>query len=206
MQGTHSSNFLWYRIPTMLKKHIITLGGMPGSGKSTLKSILAERLGYKTFSTGDFVRNLAVEKGMTVEEFNEVIAKTKDLDILIDTELKRIEKEEDEYVVDSHLAFHFIPSAFSVFLEISFDKLVVRIFNDRDSEMRVKSGDTMKTLEEARIRTQKRIDNHLDRYKRHYGVNPYIPSQHDFVINSESSKPKEISGEIIVAYERWLKE
>ena len=188
----------------MPKKHIITLGGPPGSGKSTVKRILAEKLGYKMFSTGDFVRNLATKQGLTLEELNEKISGDKNTDLLIDAELKRIEAEEDEYVIDSHLAFHFVPSAFSVFLNTSLETSALRIFNDKNAEMRIKSGDTMSTLEEARTRTKKRIDNHKERYQKHYGVDPYVASQYDLAIDAEHSTPEKIADDILTAYNGWI--
>lgn len=188
----------------MKKKHIIVLGGLPGSGKSTMRKLLATRLGYKTFSTGDFVRELAIKEGHTLESFNALIAEKKDMDELIDLELKRIEAEEDEYIVDSHLAFHFVPSAFSVYLDISLETSVERIFADRNAEIRIKSGEVMETLEEARKRTEARINNHKDRYKRHYGINPYLPSEYDLSIKSEKYSPEEIGDQILEAYSTWL--
>jgi CMP/dCMP kinase len=188
-----------------LKKHIITLGGYPGSGKSTVKRLLAEHLGYKTFSTGDFTRELASERGLTLEAFNDVVANTKELDVLIDKELIRIEAEEDGYVIDSHLGYHFIPSGFGVYLDISLDTAVARIYGDRDSLVRIKSGDITESLEEAHIKTWKRIQNHRDRYMRHYGIDPYQSDQYDFVINSENTTPEIIAAEIRVAYEGWLR-
>ena len=189
----------------MAKKHIITLGGLPGSGKSTVKKILGERLGYKTFSTGDFTRTLAQQRGMTLEEFNTHIANgAKELDHLIDEEQMRIEREDDKYIIDSHLAFHFVPSGFSVYLNISLDVAASRIFNDRDAAIRIMSGDTMGSLEEAKARTELRINNHKDRYMRHYGIDPYIPSQYICVLNTESESPEAVAEKILVAYNDWL--
>lgn len=191
----------------MQKKHIIVLGGYPGSGKSTVRKILGERLGFTTFSTGDFTRNLAREHGMTLEEFNEHIAGgVAELDHLIDAELMRIEQACDQYIVDSHLAFHFVPSGFAVYLDISLETAAERIFNDRNAAVRIMSGDTMATLEEARERTQKRVANHQDRYMRTYGIDPYIKTQYDHVVPSETHTPEEIADMIVRAYEEWLAE
>ncbi len=186
------------------KKHIITLGGYPGSGKSTAKRVLAEKLGYRTFSTGDYVREMAIARGMTLEAFNELVAGSKEIEEAIDAKLKHIENSEDNYVIDSHLAFHFIPSAFSVFLDITLETAAKRIFGDRDADIRVRSGDIMETLDEAMERTQRRIDNHRDRYSRHYGVDPYVRTQYDYVVNSELLTPEESMEEILIAYEAWL--
>ena len=45
---------------------IITLGGHHGAGKSTLGVRLAEHYGYKKYSTGDFMRGLAMERGVSI--------------------------------------------------------------------------------------------------------------------------------------------
>lgn len=186
------------------KRHIIALGGMPGSGKSTVRGILADMMGYEMFSTGDFARRIAAERGMTIEAYNELVASSRKLDEEIDAELTRIQDEEDNMVVDSHLAYHFIPSAFKVYLETTIDEAARRIFNDRNSKVRQESGDVMETLEEAKERTKKRIENHTDRYERHYGINPYDPSRYDFVVDTIDKKPEVIAREIKNAYEIWL--
>lgn len=199
---------MWYRIWHMgsaRKKHIIILGGYPGSGKSTVKRLLAERLGYQTFSTGDYVRQLAQERGLTLEEFNEKIAESKDIDLLIDAKLEHIEAAEDRYIIDSHLAFYFVPSGFSVFLNVSLETSATRIYNDRESLVRKMSGDSMLTLEEARERTAKRIQNHVDRYWRHYGIDPYREEQYDMVVDSETETPEMITEQVLKTYEAWLK-
>ena len=41
----------------------ITLAGSPGSGKSTLRRMLAEYYGLKTKGTGDFMRELSRKHG-----------------------------------------------------------------------------------------------------------------------------------------------
>ena len=189
----------------MAKKHIITLGGYPGSGKTTVRQLLADKLGYSVFSTGHFARSLAEERGMTLEAFNELATKSAETDHLIDAELERIEHEENNYVIDSHLAFHFVPSAFSVYLDISIETAVSRVFGDRDSDIRKRSGDTTETLDEARVKTEGRIRNHENRYMQHYGINPYKKEQYIFVINSEDKRPEEVTEEILIAYKAWLR-
>ncbi len=186
------------------KKHIITLGGLPGSGKSTVKRLLAEKLGYNMLSTGDFVREMAADRNMSLEEFNELVRHDKTIDELIDSRLTEIETHGDKYIIDSHLAYHFVPSAFSVFLTISEETSARRIFNDAHSETRKKSGDVMDTFEEALERTQKRIHNHLERYEKHYGINPYIPSQYAFVIDTEHMSAEAVTDAILTAYTTWL--
>jgi predicted cytidylate kinase len=188
----------------MAKKHIVTLGGPPGSGKSTVGRLLAEKLDYASFSTGNFARSIAIEQGLTLEVFNELVAEDGSLDEKIDHEQQRIEAEGDRYIIDAHLGFYFVPSSFKVYLDITPEESAHRIFNDRDATLRKASGDTMATYEEALERTKKRTENHLARYKEHYGINPYDTTQYDLVIDSTSKQPAEIAEEILTAYNRWL--
>ena len=49
---------------------ILTLGGHLGSGKSTLGKRLGEYLNYKHYSTGGFMRDMALERGISIIELN----------------------------------------------------------------------------------------------------------------------------------------
>lgn len=53
-----------------MANRIIALSGSPGSGKSTIAKKLAAKLGYEHISMGDLRRQLARDRGMTLEEFN----------------------------------------------------------------------------------------------------------------------------------------
>ena len=51
---------------------IITISGIPGSGKTTVGRMLAEKLGYKFYSIGDLRGKMAMERGMTIDQLNEL--------------------------------------------------------------------------------------------------------------------------------------
>lgn len=188
----------------MEKKHIITLGGLPGSGKSTVRDLLAEKLGYQSFYTGGYSRKLAAERGLTLDEWNDHVAQDKALDELIDAEQKRINEEEDEFVVDAHIGFHFLPNSFKVFLTVPIEVSAQRILNDAQDQTRIEAGDVMQNFEEAVERIKKRIANHEYRYKKHYDVDVYDPEQFDLVIDTSEIKPDEVVDKIIAAYKEWL--
>lgn len=150
------------------------------------------------------MRDLAHERNLSLEEFNDLVTHDKSLDLLVDEKLEHIEACEDFYILDSHLAVHFVPSSFSVYLHVSPEKSAVRIFNDAHSLSRIKSGDTMGSVEEALERTQKRVANHIDRYMRHYGVNPYLESNYTLVIDTEKNTPEKTTDEILEKYKNWI--
>ena len=41
----------------------LTLAGPPGSGKSTVRRLLADKYGLEIRSTGDFMRQMSLEQG-----------------------------------------------------------------------------------------------------------------------------------------------
>ena len=50
----------------------LTLSGKPGSGKSVVADILAEKLNLKRYSVGNYRREMAKKRGMTLAEFNKL--------------------------------------------------------------------------------------------------------------------------------------
>ncbi len=54
----------------MEKKEIITICGSLGSGKSSTAKLVAQKLKYQHFSSGDFMRKIALERGITLNELN----------------------------------------------------------------------------------------------------------------------------------------
>ena len=51
---------------------IITISGVPGSGKSTAGKSVARKLGYEYVSMGDFRGKMAMERGLTIDELNKL--------------------------------------------------------------------------------------------------------------------------------------
>ena len=143
---------------------------------------------------------MAQDRGISLDDFNALIATDKSIDEQIDAELIRIENNENNVIIDSHLAFHFVPSSYKIFLDIPLGISAERIFKDAGKESRKSVGDTMSSVEEAKSRIQARIDNHNDRYQRFYGVSPYDKSQYDLVIDTSKIGPKEVVSKIIAGY------
>jgi len=51
---------------------IITISGLPGSGKTSVGKLIAERLGYEFLSIGDLRGSFASKKGLTIDELNKL--------------------------------------------------------------------------------------------------------------------------------------
>ena len=175
---------------------IITLSGLPGSGKSTVAKILAEKLGYKRYYMGGIRRDAAKKTGMTIEEFNKLGEKDFSTDKMVDDLLVKIGKEEDNLVVDGRTAFHFIPNSIKVFLDVDLKEGARRIFeekkqkNERNEKPTESVEDELKNLKERMASDEKR-------YMKYYGFECYDKKHYDLVVDTTKIKPEQAAEKIL---------
>lgn len=186
----------------MERKHIITIAGRPGSGKSTTADTVAARLGYTRFSSGDFMREIAKKRNVSIEELNHIAEKEHSIDEEVDESLRKL-RENDLLVVDSRLAFHWIPESFKVFLDLPVEIAAKRLFGTMH-EQRREQNEKARTVEEIGKNIEKRLKSEAKRYKELYGITPYDLDQFDFVIDTTDNTPDVVATMIIEKYTEWL--
>lgn len=188
----------------MEKKHIITLSGKPGSGKSSTADRVAELLGYTRYSAGDLVRTIVRKQGITLDEFNRKASHNHKLDHDIDEELRNLRNQKD-IVIDSRLGFYWIPESFKVYLDLDMDVATARIFKDTVSnELREYSGGEDYSIQEVQKLVQARLDNEKSRFRTLYGVNPYSNANFDLIINTARHSPQTVALTVFDTYKKWL--
>src|SRR5712691_1735135 len=111
-----------------MKKQIITLAGSPGSGKSSTARAVAAALGFRHFSSGDVFRQLAAERGESIEAMNISAEAQRDIDLQVDNLLQEKYRTEEQLVIDSRMAWHWMPASFKVFLLLDPGTASERIF------------------------------------------------------------------------------
>lgn len=171
----------------------ISLAGDLGSGKSTVGKILSQRLGAEVYSTGTIQRQIATEMGMTTLQLNQYMETHPEIDGKIDDGLRALEHSEKNLIIDSRMAWHFVPSSFSVYMAADSYVSAERILKaGRESE-------PFKTVEEAVASISDRRKSEMFRYSHLYGVNIKDLENYDYVIDT-SYIPPEIVAEHIAAH------
>jgi len=189
----------------MKKKHIITLSGKPGSGKSSTSDKVAEILGYTRYSSGEFVRQLVKKKKITLADYNKMAAADYSLDEEIDERLRDL-REQKDIVIDSRLGFYWIPESFKVYLDLDIDVATARIYKDAISnEGRAQGAGTASSLGDVQRQVQSRLNTETRRFKAIYGVDPYKTSNFDLVINTSRHSPQTVALTVFDNYKKWLK-
>jgi predicted cytidylate kinase len=69
---------------------VLTIGGPPGSGKSTAGRALAAQLGLEFVSAGELVRAAAKQRGVTLAELGALAEKDPTIDLGLDAEMVRL--------------------------------------------------------------------------------------------------------------------
>lgn len=190
----------------MEKKHIITIGGLLGSGKSSAARLVAEKLAYTHYSAGDLMRQLAKENGYDdIRDFNLASEGTTSADDQVDERTRQIGETGSNIVFDGHMSWRFIPGSFKVFLTLDSQMAAERILGSMTPERKASEHVTDDASAYAKLLDERKSSN-VRRYEALYGVDPYRPDYYDCVIDTRDSDLEEVAEKIINAYELWLKD
>ena len=165
---------------------IITISGRPGSGKSTVSKIVANKLNLKHYSTGDFMRDIAKNKNMTLLELSKLAQEDPSIDELLDERQRKLALNEENFVIDARLGFYFIPFSFKIYLKVSDKEAAKRIVKRENIDYDVALKQSI-----TRIKSE-----HL-RYKNKYGVDYEDEKNYDLFIDTDKLNQNEFANKII---------
>lgn len=179
--------------PKSLKYSSIAISGPPGAGRSTLLKNLkpvVEKLGWETFSGGDWSRQWAIEHGThdsknVTHHFATDVSE--EVDHQIDLALRETLSDQSKHIaVESWIAgwnMRGINHVLKVLLMCDESLRIDRVVN-RDNL----------TVDEAKKHLRNREDSNLSKWGKMYGVRNedfWDPKHYDLIINTYSNGPKE---------------
>lgn len=187
----------------MERKHIITISGKPGSGKSSTADKVAELLGYTRYSSGDMVRNILQKNGMTLSDYNKEAKTDYNLDAKIDEYLRNLRSKKN-IIVDSRLGFYWLPESFKVYLDLDIQVATARIYSDAvNNSLRNKSGEGVNGLDVVTRQVRERVETERQRFKKLYNVDPFDTTHFDLIIDTSRHTPQTVALTIFDNYRKW---
>lgn len=188
----------------MIRKHIITISGKPGSGKSSTADKVAEMLGYERYSSGDIVRAYLAKHHITLKQYNDRARNDHSYDTAVDESLRDL-REKDDVVIDSRLGFYWIPESFKVYLDLDMDVATARIYKDVVSNLsRSQAGEGGSSLADVTRQVHGRMEQERARFKRLYNIDPFSTQHFDLIIDTSRHSPQTVALTVFDTYRRWL--
>jgi predicted cytidylate kinase len=192
----------------MEKRHIITICGVLGSGKSTSAKRVSAALSYPHFSAGDFMREMATERGISLAELGPLAESDSQIDKEIDRRQKDYMDTHDNFVIDSRLGWFFAPDSFKVFLSLDSQTSAERVFADLNSKNSARFGETstqVQSIEDLKKKQSDRLRSEQARYKEYYDIDDMFDSHHfDLIIDTKENNPDAVEKLILDGYKKWL--
>ena len=175
---------------------IITISGLPGTGTTTVSTILRERTGMEFVSSGEIFRGIAAELGLTLAEFGKLAETDVFYDRQIDDRQKEFSKTKDNLIMEGRLAGH-------MSLEVPPGKKILRVLLKAPLDTRVRrimqrEGSTSSFKFEL-DKTKTREESERVRYASYYGIDIGDMSVYDLIIDSSKFDPETIVGIILKA-------
>ena len=162
---------------------IVTIGGLAGTGTTTLAEVLSEKLDIPYISAGFIFREMAAEREMSVLEFSEFAEGNDEIDKEIDRRQAEKAKSADDLIVEGRLSAYFVDNAdLRLWLMTPFD-----VRSDRIAKREEKS------VEVAKEEIITREKSEALRYKEIHNIDISNMDIYDLIINTDSFDPESIS-------------
>lgn len=151
---------------------MVSIGGLPGSGTTTLSKKIKEAFGMPHVYAGQIFREMAAEKGVTLAEFSLMAEKDESIDGEVDRKQK--EMAQDNTVVEGRMTAFIVDADLKIWLSAPLEVRVERVAK-RENIL----------YEESMDRIMKREASERKRYKKYYNTSIDDLSVYDLVINTE---------------------
>jgi len=176
---------------------IITISGTAGSGKTTVGKLLAKHFGVKFYDIGTLRKQMAKNRGMTIEEFNKLGETDPSTDKDADAFTIKLSKSGESFVMQGRTAYYFIPDSIKIYLTVSPNVAAQRVLMDNSNPER-NSASKHSTLEEIQKLCKDRDASDILRYKKIYGIQNFAdPKHYDLVLDTTNLDINQVFSKIL---------
>ncbi len=168
----------------------IAISGPPGSGKTTISKLVAEKLGCELVLVGQIFRQMAVERRMDLATFGRLAEEDETIDRELDRRMLAIAKSSRNIVIEGRLAGPLLKAkqidSFAVYVNADENVRAKRIAEREGKE---------KESVLAEMRTRERSEK--KRYFSYYGIDPCDLAVYDLCVDSSEISAEKAADMIV---------
>jgi cytidylate kinase len=170
---------------------IITISGVPGSGKSSVAKIIAAELGYERLYIGGLQREMAKQRGITLEQISRLEESDPSVDRELDLKIREAAEKNENIVIESRTAaglfrkWKIRKKAVHILLKCDLVVSAQRIFEQKKREGCGRRNERFaETEKEQLLDIKERMASESKRYKKYYGFDCYDERLYDLIVDT----------------------
>lgn len=175
---------------------IISLSGAPGSGKSTIAQMLADKLGWPRFYMGGLRREAAEKKGLTLAEYNKLGENDINTDKEVDEYQRELGNKEDNFVIEGRTSWFLIPHSFKIYLNVDPEEGAKRIFGNLQGQNNRNEDKNLSTWQDVLASNKERMASDTRRYQQYYNIDVYDKKNYDFYLDTTNLTQEQVFSQV----------
>jgi cytidylate kinase len=180
----------------------ITVSGQIGAGKSTFAKRLSNELNIPRLYVGQFMREEAQKRGLTLDEFNSLLENDDSIDRQMDEMQKQKSLEVERGIFEGRTAWYFVQNPdVRVFFAVDSRVAAERIWHD-NNDLR----DKYASIDELLQANEARVASETARYMGYYGIDAYKLSNFDVIVDTSNIGTNEVFEQAVVKIAEYLQE
>ena len=180
---------------------IITISGTAGSGKSTIAKNIEKVLNAERIYVGGIRREMAREKGWTLEQLNKYAEDHPETDVDVDKRAaKQAQTEETKgklVIVEGRTQYHFLPESFKIYIKVDPDEGARRVWKELQEKGASERNEREYTLKEMKVRIREREEEDARRYMKYYNIDHRDESQYDYILDTTNITAEEATKKVL---------
>ncbi len=183
----------------LVKKIVITIAGMPGSGKTTIAKSLCKEFHLNYHTIGGIMRKMANARKISVTEINKLGETNKNIDKEVDEKQIKLGKRATRAVIDSRLGFHFIPNSIKILVTCKPKIAAKRVFSQK------RNYEKYHTYKQALNYLNSRKKSEQKRYMKYYRVDVNDKKKYDIIYDTSKDTIPQTKKKIVKIVRKMIK-